>query len=283
MYILAIESSGNVASVAIAGKEKILAEYTVNIGKTHSQTLLPMIDRVLGDAEMSVNDMSAIAISRGPGSFTGLRIGSATAKGLAASAEIPIVDVPTLEALAVGVGNAGGRLICPVIDARRNEVYTALYEEAVGEDTGCGCEDKDGCTAPKNDDRTESGNVKHGDAAENSGKNVTVTRSGLLRRIGEERALSMEALLEELSGMNREIIFVGDALRVHGDKIKAVGNGKFILAPFSAHDLRAGCVASVGLAMLESGKAVEGSEHTPVYLRLSSAERERLEQGKPLG
>ncbi len=240
MYILAIESSGNVASVAIAGKEKILAEYTVNIGKTHSQTLLPMIDRVLGDAEMSVNDMSAIAISRGPGSFTGLRIGSATAKGLAASAEIPIVDVPTLEALAVGVGNAGGRLICPVIDARRNEVYTALYEEAVGQ-------------------------------------------SGLLKRIGEERALSMEVLLEELSGMNREIIFVGDALRVHGDKIKAAGNGKFILAPLSAHDLRAGCVASVGFAMLESGKAVEGSEHTPVYLRLSSAERERLEQGKPLG
>ena len=251
MYLLAIESSGNVASVAIAGKEKILAEYTVNIGKTHSQTLLPMIDRVLGDAEMSVNDMSAIAISRGPGSFTGLRIGSATAKGLAASAEIPIVDVPTLEALAVGVGNSGGRLICPVIDARRNEVYTALYEEAVGQ------------TAY-------------------SGKNVTVTQSGLLRRIGEERALSMEALLEELSGMNREIIFVGDALRVHGDKIKAAGNGKFILAPLSAHDLRAGCVASVGLAMLESGKAVEGSEHIPVYLRLSSAERERLEQGKSL-
>lgn len=239
MYILAIESSGNVASAAVAEDSKILAEYTVNIGKTHSQTLLPMIDRVLGDAEMTVNDMDAIAVSRGPGSFTGLRIGSATAKGLAAAAGIPIVEVPTLEALAVGVGNAGGRLICPVIDARRNEVYTALYEEATDQ-------------------------------------------SGLLRKIGEERALSMEALLEELAAVDREILFVGDALRVHGDKIKAAGNGKFILAPLSAHDLRAGCVASVGLAMLESGKAVEGSEHTPVYLRLSSAERERLEQGKSL-
>ena len=124
------------ASAAVAEDSKILAEYTVNIGKTHSQTLLPMIDRVLADAEMSVNDMDAIAVSRGPGSFTGLRIGSATAKGLAAAAEIPIVDVPTLEALAVGVGNAGGRLICPVIDARRNEVYTALYEENIKEHFG---------------------------------------------------------------------------------------------------------------------------------------------------
>ncbi|MCR5432600.1 MAG: tRNA (adenosine(37)-N6)-threonylcarbamoyltransferase complex dimerization subunit type 1 TsaB [Lachnospiraceae bacterium] len=242
MKILAIESSGNVASAAIAGEDKILAEYTVNIGKTHSQTLLPMIDRILSDAEMSVNELDAIAVSRGPGSFTGLRIGSATAKGLAAAAGIPIVDVPTLEALAVGVGNAGGRLICPVIDARRNEVYSALFEE---EDKGSG--------------------------------------KGAVRMIGEERALGMEALLSELEAMDREIIFTGDALRVHADKIKAAGNGKFMLAPLSSRDLRAGCVATIGLYMLESGKAVEGSDHTPVYLRLSSAERERLEQGKTLG
>ncbi|MBO4497504.1 MAG: tRNA (adenosine(37)-N6)-threonylcarbamoyltransferase complex dimerization subunit type 1 TsaB [Lachnospiraceae bacterium] len=236
MIILAIESSGNVASAAVAERNKILAEYTVNIGKTHSQTLLPMIDRVLGDAEMSVNDLDAIAVSRGPGSFTGLRIGSATAKGLAASAGIPILEVPTLEALAVGVGNAGGRLICPVIDARRNEVYTALYEV-------CG----------------ES-----------------------IEQVGEERAMSMEDLLTELMAGEREVIFTGDALRIHGEKIKSVGQGKFILAPLSARDLRAGCVATVGLSMLESGKAIEGSQHSPVYLRLSSAERERLEQGKPL-
>lgn len=257
MYILAIESSGNVASAAVAEDSKILAEYTVNIGKTHSQTLLPMIDRVLGDAEMSVNEMDAIAVSRGPGSFTGLRIGSATAKGLAAAAEIPIVDVPTLEALAVGVGNAGGRLICPVIDARRNEVYTALYEENIKESKGL-------------------------DGQTDCGRSTSVTQSGLLARLGEERAMSMEDLLVELSAMNREVIFAGDALRIHGEKIKSAGQGRFILAPLSAWDLRAGCVASVGLAMLESGKVVEGSEHTPVYLRLSSAERERLEQGKSL-
>ncbi len=250
MIILAVESSGNVASAAIAERSKILAEYTVNIGKTHSQTLLPMIDRVLSDAEMSVNDLDAIAVSRGPGSFTGLRIGSATAKGLAASAGIPIIDVPTLEALAVGVGNAGGRLICPIIDARRNEVYSALFEE----------------------------NDRFGSVS-----GVQGSTHGPLTRIGQERALGMEQLLAELTAMDREVIFVGDALRVHAEKIKAAGNGKFILAPLSACDLRAGCVATVGLNMLESGKAIDGSDHTPVYLRLSSAERERLEQGKELG
>ena len=273
MYILAIESSGNVASAAIAGKDKILAEYTVNIGKTHSQTLLPMIDRILSDAEMSVNDLDAIAVSRGPGSFTGLRIGSATAKGLAASAEIPIVDVPTLEALAVGVGNAGKKLICTVIDARRNEVYTALYEETHANE----------CSTSKYNVNPDNGKITdcNTNVIETSGKN-TYTESGLFRQIGEERALCMESLLEELSSMNREVIFVGDALRIHGEKIEAAGNGKFILAPLSAWDLRAGCVATVGLNMLESGKAIEGSDHTPVYLRLSSAERERLEQGKSL-
>ncbi len=274
MYILAIESSGNVASAAVAEDSKILAEYTVNIGKTHSQTLLPMIDRVLTDAEMSVNDVSAIAVSRGPGSFTGLRIGSATAKGLAASAGIPIADVPTLEALAVGVGNAGGRLICPVIDARRNEVYTALYEEVL----------PDNVENPE--DSTYKGKASQSVSDESDdkagGKKSACTASGLLRQIGEERALSMEALLEKLMTMNRDVVFVGDALRIHKERIKSVGRDRFTIAPLSAWDLRAGCVATVGLNMLKEGKSIESSDHTPVYLRLSSAERERLEQGKTI-
>ncbi|MCR5828755.1 MAG: tRNA (adenosine(37)-N6)-threonylcarbamoyltransferase complex dimerization subunit type 1 TsaB [Lachnospiraceae bacterium] len=239
MYILAIESSGNVASVAIAEQKKILAEYTVNIGKTHSQTLLPMIDRILSDAEITMNDIAAIAVSRGPGSFTGLRIGSATAKGLAAAAQIPMIDVPTLEALAVGAGNIGGRLVCPIIDARRNEVYSALYEEV---------RESDGTTG--------------------------------LKEVVRERALGMDELLSELAKTDREIVFVGDALRVHADRIKEAGNGKFIIAPLSACDLRAGCVATIGITMMEKGQTIEGAEHTPVYLRMSSAERERMERGK---
>lgn len=292
MYILAIESSGNVASAAVAEDSKILAEYTVNIGKTHSQTLLPMIDRVLADAEVSVNEMDAIAVSRGPGSFTGLRIGSATAKGLAAAAGIPIVEVPTLEALAIGVASGtcgagaqspipapnGGRLICPVIDARRNEVYTALFEEAATFDNGSGLGVQDDRTHTENCE----GNEESTGQTVYSKKIATVTQSGLLRRIGEERAMSMEDLLEELAESDKEVIFTGDALRIHAEKIKASGNGRFILAPLSAWDLRAGCVATVGLNMLGSGKAIEGSKHSPVYLRLSSAERERLEQGKSL-
>lgn len=126
MKVLAIEASGNVASVAIASEEKILAEITTDSKKTHSQTLLPMIDEVLKKSECTVADMDFIAISKGPGSFTGLRIGSATAKGMAFAAGKDIVEVGTLEAMAYGVSDVTS-VICPIIDARNKNVFTGFY------------------------------------------------------------------------------------------------------------------------------------------------------------
>ncbi len=127
MKVLAIEASGNVASVAVASEEKILAEITTDSKKTHSQTLLPMIDEVLRKCEYSVADMDFIAISKGPGSFTGLRIGSATAKGMAFAADKKIVEVGTLEAMAYGVSDMEA-IICPLIDARNKNVFTGFYK-----------------------------------------------------------------------------------------------------------------------------------------------------------
>lgn len=127
MKLLAIESSGMVASVAIVSEDKLLAEYTVNYKKTHSQTLLPMLDEIVRMVELPLSDVDAIAISEGPGSFTGLRIGSATAKGLGLALNKPIVAVPTLDSLAYNLYGTD-RLICPMMDARRNQVYTGLYE-----------------------------------------------------------------------------------------------------------------------------------------------------------
>ena len=115
-----------VATVAILDGNKITAEYTVCHGRTHSETLLPMIDEVMKSAELTVQDMDAIAIAAGPGSFTGLRIGAATAKGLALSIDKPIIPVKTCEGLAFNLWGASG-LVCPIIDARRNQVYTGLY------------------------------------------------------------------------------------------------------------------------------------------------------------
>lgn len=126
MKILGIESSSLVASVAVATEDVVIGEYTVNLKKTHSQTLLPMIDAMMTLLEMEVKEIDAIAVSGGPGSFTGLRIGSATAKGLGLALKKPLIHVPTVDAMAYGLYGAKA-LICPLMDARRNQVYTGLY------------------------------------------------------------------------------------------------------------------------------------------------------------
>ena len=126
MKILALDSSGIVASVAVIEDDILLAEYTVNYKKTHSQTLLPMLDEVVKMTELDLETIDAIAVAAGPGSFTGLRIGSATAKGLGLALKKPLIAGPTVDALAYNLYDVSG-LICPIMDARRNQVYTGIY------------------------------------------------------------------------------------------------------------------------------------------------------------
>ncbi len=131
MKILALDSSGLVASAAIAEDDTLLAEYTVNHKKTHSQTLLPMLDEIVRMIELDLNTIDAIAVAGGPGSFTGLRIGAATAKGLGLALDKPLVNVPTVDGLAYNLYGSD-RIICPMMDARRNQVYTGIYTFAGG-------------------------------------------------------------------------------------------------------------------------------------------------------
>ncbi len=126
MKILALDSSGLVASVAIVEDDHLLAEYTVNYKKTHSQTLLPMLDEAAKMVELDLQSIDAIAVAGGPGSFTGLRIGSATAKGLGLALDKPLISVPTVDALACNLYGCAAH-ICPIMDARREQVYTGLY------------------------------------------------------------------------------------------------------------------------------------------------------------
>ncbi|NLM13657.1 MAG: tRNA (adenosine(37)-N6)-threonylcarbamoyltransferase complex dimerization subunit type 1 TsaB [Epulopiscium sp.] len=126
MKILALDSSGNVASVAIIEDDKLLIELTINYKKTHSQTLLPMIDSICKMVNVDLESLDYIAAASGPGSFTGLRIGVATAKGLAYALNKPIIGVPTLDGLAYNITYTD-YLICPIMDAKRNQVYTAFY------------------------------------------------------------------------------------------------------------------------------------------------------------
>lgn len=126
MKILALDSTATVASVALCEDGRLLGEYTVNNGNTHSETLLPMVESLLGFFELDTDAVDLFAVSAGPGSFTGVRIGAATIKGLAFNTQKPCIGVSTLEALAYNLNMING-LICPVMNARRKQVYTALF------------------------------------------------------------------------------------------------------------------------------------------------------------
>ena len=127
MKILALDSSGLVASVAVVENDNLIAEYTMNHKKTHSQTLVPMLDEIRNMIELDMATIDAIAVAAGPGSFTGLRIGSATAKGFAQALNIPVVSVSSLEGLAANLYGTKD-LICPMMDARRSQVYTGIFQ-----------------------------------------------------------------------------------------------------------------------------------------------------------
>ena len=126
MRILGIESSSLVAGIALVTDDVLTAEYTVDFKKTHSQTLLPMLDEVAKLLDLDLKTIDAIAVAAGPGSFTGLRIGAATAKGLGLALEKPLIHVPTVDAMAYNLWGARD-LVCPIMDAKRRQVYTGLY------------------------------------------------------------------------------------------------------------------------------------------------------------
>lgn len=126
MKILAVDSSGLVASVAVVEDDVLLAEYTTNYKKTHSQTLLPMLNEIKEMIDLDLNSIDYIAVAAGPGSFTGLRIASATVKGMGLALKKDIVEVPTLEGLAFNLCGTD-KFVCPLMDARRNQVYTGIY------------------------------------------------------------------------------------------------------------------------------------------------------------
>ncbi len=126
MKILAIDTTGAVAGVALVDDNITVAEFSVNNEKTHSQTIMPLINKLLSSLDLTIADIDYIAATSGPGSFTGLRIGCATAKGLAHGSKKLIIPVPTLDALAYNLPYSD-RLVVPIMDARRNQVYTAIY------------------------------------------------------------------------------------------------------------------------------------------------------------
>ncbi len=231
MKILAIDSSGLVASAALFDDGILVAEYTVDYKKTHSQTLLPMVDEIVQMTQQELSEIDAVAVANGPGSFTGLRIGAATAKGLALALKKPVIGVPTVDALAYNLYGTE-RLICPLMDARRGQVYTGLYTF--------------------------------------EGENLIVLR--------EQEVALLDDVLQELNGRGEPVIFLGDGVAVHSEKIKEGMCVPYSFAPAHLARQRAGAVAALAAIYYAEGKFTSAMEHVPVYLRLSQAERERAER-----
>ena len=230
--ILAFETSAKAASVALMADGILLGESYQNTGLTHRQTLMTMAEDLLKSCGKTAADVSAVAVANGPGSFTGVRIGVAAAKGFAWGAEIPCYGVSTLEAMAQNLGVWDGYVV-PCMDARRSQTYTAIFR------------------------------------AEN----------GKLARILDDCAISLEELGEKLKNCEKPIFLVGDGAVLCYNYLKEQVSG-LILPPEHRRHQRAAGVALLAQAMMDAGQPGDGASLTPNYLRLSQAERERLEKEK---
>lgn len=256
MKILAIDSSGLPASAAVMEDGTLLAEFTVNFKLTHSQTLLPMIDAVTEITGIEARDFDVIAVTGGPGSFTGLRIGSATAKGIGLAWDIPLMAVQTVDALAWNLYGAPG-LVCPMMDARRGQVYTGLY--------------------------------RFRDAGKKDGGTETQT---IMETVMEQTPMDVAELTDRINALGEPVTFLGDGVPVSRAQLLERLQVPWKEAPAHMNRQRAGAAASLAMHRLcgepeDGGNAwvirrpellVSAADHVPDYLRLSQAEREKAER-----
>ena len=226
MLMLAFESSAKPASVALFRDGELIAQYSQYTSLTHSRTLLPMAEALLKNCEVAPGDVDLYGVAHGPGSFTGIRIGVSTVKGLAWASGKPCIGVSTLEAMAWNGVSRGG-IICPVMDARRSQVYNALFE----------------------------------------------IKAGKPERLCEDRPISLEELSSELKTYSSPVFLTGDGASLTAEYLSNVGI-PFALAPDNLI-----WQSAWGVGMTALGKEPGDADSLkPVYLRLSQAERERLER-----
>ncbi len=226
MKILAVDTSGMTASVAIGEDEKTIAQFSMNHKRTHSEKLLPMIDHVLKTALWDIGEIDLFAVAKGPGSFTGLRIGIATVKALAHANQKPVVPVSTLDSLRENTFPQGETLVCPILDARRGQVYSAVYQ---GEE-----------------------------------------------KIFHDSALPLSELCSFLSG--RRTIFLGDGVDVHRSYLEEQLGENALFLPEQFRYQNAASLLKAAKKAYEQGEALPYYQVEPGYLRISQAERERMER-----
>ncbi len=226
MLLLCFETSAKAASVALFDDSDLLGESYQHTALTHSQTLMVMAQDLLKQCQRTPQQVTHVAVASGPGSFTGVRIGVAAAKGFAWGNQLPCCGVSTLQAMALGLGIRDG-WICAVMDARRAQVYNAIFK----------------------------------------------AEKGILTRHSPDRAVSIEELGQELLTLDGPVYLVGDGARLCHQAFPQT-----ILPPTWRQQQRAVGVGLAALAQLSSPESWDGAALTPNYLRLSQAERERLER-----
>jgi len=225
--ILGIDSSAITASCAVCDGDKIVAEQFLNTAHTHSETLLPMVRDMLRGAGLALADMESVAVTTGPGSFTGLRIGISCVKGMCAGAGLPCVSVSTLEAIAQNFRELDG-VICACMDARRKQVYNALFK----------------------------------------------SENGIITRLCEDRAISVEELFAEVSQLKEKLYLAGDGAQLAYREFGEIGGDFVQLAPPLLRYQRGS-----GVCFAAAGKPqIPPDALSPSYLRIPQAERERAEK-----
>ncbi len=228
MKVLAIDTSTSVASIAMVDEKGLLGEYTINDNKTHSQKLVPMLKELLGNLKLTSYDIDVFAAITGPGSFTGLRIGVTTIKALAYAAKKPVVGITSLDALANGTILDENSYACPIMDARNNQVYTALYKKSNG---------------------------------------VMINTSGYM-------GVHISELVKQLEEKSGNVIFTGDAVRLHRDFLKIELEERCSFMQDYTLQQMAAPAAQLALMYAKKGETMTCYELTPFYLRKSQAERE---------
>ncbi len=230
MYILAVDTSSKTASVALLKDEMVVGEYFTNTGFQHSSTLMPMIHSLLECSKVPAEDIDLYAVTTGPGSFTGVRIGVSAVKGMSFARNKTCIEVSPLEAMALNLGDFDG-IVCPTMDARCNQVYNALFK----------CE------------------------------------NGVVTRLCEDRAIKIEALINELK--DNKVCFLGD-----GAKLCVKWAQEANLQHFVPNDNvlypKASVVGLLGLEKYNAGETVSAEALSPLYLRPPQAERMKNENNE---
>lgn len=231
MLILSVDSSASPASVCLFRDNKILSEYYINVGLTHSQTLVAMIESMLTVTGIKSEDIDLYAVNNGPGSFTGVRIGVSAVKGMAYAQNKPCIAVSTLHSMAANF-LSDNAVVCSCMDARRHQVYNAVFR----------------------------------------------IHNGEIDRLCDDRAISVADLIEELKGTDEPVILAGDGAELVYNSSKELNCVH--LAPPAQRFQRASSVAVIAADKAEKGEMISPASLMPSYLRLSQAERERMEKQK---